>query len=394
VNQGNIIGIMMKNKQSSLFQNDERVNTWKKEWVEMPEYNNVKQPEPKITATFKFRNDNDYEIFKEKVKKCLYNNQKVFDGEQKKDKKQAWFPLREKDRKYYYLSKGQYTKPRFPIYIVSKGRWTRNPTSKMLEKMNVPFFIIVEKQEYGHYLNLVDKKKILILPQKYKDNYDPFWKDDDPRSGPGAARNYAWEHSIKNGHKWHWVMDDNIESFERFNNNRKIRFHDGCVFYICEDFVLRYENIAQAGLQYANFMPHSDFRPPYKLNTRIYSCLLIRNDIPYRWRGRYNEDTDLSLRVLKDGWCTVQFNAFLQGKRATQSVKGGCDEEFYKNEGTLNKSKIIADMHPDIAKVVRRFNRWHHFVNYRGFRKNNLIRKKDLTFSNDINEYGLVLKNE
>ena len=26
------------------------------------------------------------------------------DGEQKKDKKQAWFPLREKDRKYYFSS--------------------------------------------------------------------------------------------------------------------------------------------------------------------------------------------------------------------------------------------------------------------------------------------------
>jgi len=44
---------------------------------------------------------------------------------------------------------------------------------------------------------------------------------------------------------------------------------------------------------------------------------LIRNDVPYRWRGRYNEDTDLSLRMLKDRWCTIQFNAFLQGKAAT-----------------------------------------------------------------------------
>jgi len=380
-----------KKNQDSLFESTDIETVAEKEWVDMPEYNNVKQPEPKITAIFKFRNDNDYEIFKEKIKKYLYNNQKVFDGEQKKDKKQAWFPLREKDRKYYYLSKGQYTKPRFPIYIVSKGRWTRNPTSIMLKKMNVPFFIIVEKQEYNHYLNLVDKEKILILPQEYKDNYDCFWKDNDPRTGPGPARNYAWEHSIKNGHKWHWVLDDNIESFERFNNNKKIRVYDGSIFYVSEDFVLRYENIAIAGLQYANFMPHSDSRPSIKLNTRIYSCLFIRNDIPYRWRGRYNEDTDLSIRVLKDGWCTVQFNAFLQGKRATQSVSGGCDKEFYENEGTLNKSKIIADMHPDIAKIVKRFNRWHHYVDYRSFKKNKLIRKKDYKMKQKIDNFNMIL---
>ena len=365
---------------------------WEKEWVGMPECDNVKQPQPKITATFKFRNEKDYNEFKDKIKKHLYDNQKVFDGEQKKDKKQAWFPLREKDSKYYYLSNLNNKETKFPIYIISKGRFKKNPTSKMLKKMNIPFNIIVEEQEYEEYCKIIDKKQILILPKKYKLNYDCFWKDKDPRTGPGAARNYAWDHSIEKKYKWHWVMDDNIESFERFNNNKKIRCYDSSLFLSSEDFVLRYTNIAIAGFQYANFMPYSDFRPPYKINTRIYSCLLIRNDIPYRWRGRYNEDTDLSIRVLKDNWCTVQFNAFLQGKRATQTNAGGCNDEFYKNEGTFNKSKILADMHPDIAKVVKRFNRWHHHVNYSQFKKNKLIKKKNIKIADKINNYGMVIK--
>jgi hypothetical protein len=377
--------------QDSLFKDNDTLNDWKNEWVNMPEYNNINQPPPEITAKFKFRNYDDYEMFKEKIKKYLYNDEKVFDGQQKINEKQAWFPLREKDRKYYYLSKGQYTKPRFPIYIVSKGRWERNPTSKILKKMNVPFFIIVEKQEYENYLNLVDKKQILILPQKYKDNYDRFWKNNDKRTGSGAARNYAWEHSIENGYKWHWVLDDNIESFERYNNNKKIRVYDGSIFYVSEDFALRYENLAIAGLQYANFMPHSEFRPPYRLNTRIYSCLLIRNDIPYRWRGIYNEDTDLCIRVLKDGWATVLFNAFLQGKRATGTVKGGNTKELYQN-GTSDKSKMLFDMHPDLVKMVTRFNRPHHFVNYKVFEKNKLIKKKHINIGNEINDFGLILK--
>tara|TARA_R110000803_G_C11938007_1_gene316209 strand:+ start:44 stop:1198 length:1155 start_codon:yes stop_codon:yes gene_type:complete len=377
--------------QDSLFKDNDTLNDWKNEWVNMPEYNNINQPPPEITAKFKFRNYDDYEMFKEKIKKYLYNDEKVFDGQQKINEKQAWFPLREKDRKYYYLSKGQYTKPKFPIYIVSKGRWERNPTSKMLKKMNVPFFIIVEKQEYENYLNLVDKKQILILPQKYKDNYDRFWKNNDKRTGSGAARNYAWEHSIENGYKWHWVLDDNIESFERYNNNKKIRVYDGSIFYVSEDFALRYENLAIAGLQYANFMPHSEFRPPYRLNTRIYSCLLIRNDIPYRWRGIYNEDTDLCIRVLKDGWATVLFNAFLQGKRATGTVKGGNTKELYQN-GTSDKSKMLFDMHPDLVKMVTRFNRSHHFVNYKVFEKNKLIKKKHINIGNEINDFGLILK--
>ncbi len=381
---------MLKESQQSLFSEYSSAPDWENEWVGMPEYNNAKQDAPCVKATFKFRNESDFAIFKSLVKKHIYNNQKVFDGQQKITEKQAWYPLREKDSKYFYTSGGECKNPRFPIYIVSKGRWGRNPTSKILKKMNVPFFMIVEEQEYENYLKLVDREQLLILPKHYKDTYDVFWKDNDPRTGPGCARNYAWDHSIENGYDWHWVMDDNIESFERFNNNKKIMVCDGSIFYACEDFVLRYKNIAQAGPQYSNFMPSDDFRPPYKLNTRIYSCLLIRNDIHYRWRGRYNEDTDLSLRILKDGWCTVQFNAFLQGKRATQTVKGGCDKEFYEKEGTLKKSQILADMHPDVAKVVWRFNRWHHHVDYSKFKRNVLVRK-DGDFPKDVNNYGMLL---
>jgi hypothetical protein len=87
-----------------------------------------------------------------------------------------------------------------------------------------------------------------------------------------------------------------------------------------EEFVLRYKNIAMAGPQYWMFAPSRAKLPPFVVGTRIYSCNLIRNDVPFRWRGRYNEDTDLSLRVLKDGLCTIQFNAFLCGKITTQRI--------------------------------------------------------------------------
>lgn len=283
--------------------------------------------------------------------------------------------------------------PRFPLYIVSKGRWGRRPTASTLELMNVPYYIIVEKQEYENYSKFISKDKILILPKKYLDKYDTFWpRAKDNKCGPGPARNFAWDHSINNGHMWHWVMDDNLESIERFNNNLKIKCYSGKPFYCIEDFVLRYENIAQAGMGYAIFCPAHERRPALRFNTRIYSCALIRNNLPYRWRGRYNEDTDLSLRMLKDGWVTVEFNAFLTGKRATQTMGGGNTEEFYKEEGTLNKSKILVDMHPDVTKLTKKFNRWHHHVNYKPFKNNKLIRKTNIVVHQGNNEFGMVLK--
>jgi hypothetical protein len=174
----------------------------------------------------------------------------------------------------------------------------------------------------------------------------------------------------------------------------KIKCVTSTPLYIVEDFVLRYENIYQAGLGYSIFCPASDFRPPIRLNTRIYSNQLIRNNIPYRWRGRYNEDTDLSLRILKDGFCTVEFNAFLISKRATQSMKGGNTDEFYAEEGTYKKSKMLVDMHPDVTDLVKRWGRWHHVVNYKKFKINKLIFKKNLKIDKVINDYGMKLINK
>jgi hypothetical protein len=282
--------------------------------------------------------------------------------------------------------------PEYPIYIVSKGRWDTRLTSKALEKANISYYIIIEKQEYQDYANVIDPKKILILPSEYQDKYDTCDDLGSSKSkGPGPARNFAWEHSIALGAKWHWVMDDNIKVFNRLNRNKMVQVTSGAIFKASEDFVNRYENVAIAGFNYDFFVQSKQQHPPYILNTRIYSCLLIRNDIPYRWRGRYNEDTDLSLRALKDKFCTIQFNTFLQEKAQTQTIKGGNTQEFYEKEGTLPKSKMLEDLHPDVAKVVWKFNRWHHHVDYRPFKKNRLIKKQGLVVPDVVNNYGMKL---
>jgi len=196
---------------------------------------------------------------------------------------------------------------------------------------------------------------------------------------------------MSSGAKCHWVLDDNIAAFGRLNRNLYVIVSSGTIFKCAEDFVDRYENVAISGFNYDHLAKAKTIIPPFVLNTRIYSCLLIKNDVPYRWRGRYNEDTDLSLRALKDGLCTVQFNAFLQEKATTQTIKGGNSEEFYDKEGTFKKSKMIEDMHPDVASVVWRFNRWHHHVNYKRFKLNKLVRKKGLVVPKGVNNYGMVI---
>ena len=278
------------------------------------------------------------------------------------------------------------------MYIVSKGRWETRYTSIALERLKIPYWIIVEDQEYDNYADVIHPDKILVLPQQYLDDYDTCDDLGDSKSkGPGSARNFAWQHAIDIGAKRHWVMDDNINSFQRLNQNLMCKVTNGAMFKACEDFVDRYTNVYLAGPAYDFFAIAKTVMPPFVKNTRIYSVLLIQNDMPYRWRGRYNEDTDLSLRVLKGGHCTVQFNAFLQEKQTTQLIKGGNTEEFYAKEGTLPKSQMLADLHPDVATVVWKFSRWHHDVNYIPFKKNLLKKIDGLKIPTGINNYGMEL---
>ena len=270
--------------------------------------------------------------------------------------------------------------PRYPIYIVSKGRADSRLTSKALELMNVPYRIVVEPQEYDDYASVINPDKILVLPFSNLEQ------------GSIPARNWIWEHSINEGYERHWILDDNIEQFNRLNRNLQVKVTSGTIFKCAEDFVDRYENVALAGFQYDYFAKAKTLLPAFYTNTRIYSCTLIKNDINFRWRGKYNEDTDLSLRVLKDGLCTVLFYAFIQQKAQTMTMKGGNTDNVYVDEDNrLKFAESLVEQHPDVVKVVWRFNRWHHQVNYKPFKNNRLIKKPGMVIPDGVNNYGMKL---
>lgn len=286
--------------------------------------------------------------------------------------------------------------PRYPIYVVSRGRAHQRMTVKALTRLGVDFLVIIEADERKEYAAVIDPTRLLILDPEYQRSYDPFDEHGMTRPlGPGPARNMAWEHSIAAGHEAHWVMDDNIRAFYRFHHSKRLYAETGTILWVMEEWFGRYENVAMVGPEYVMFAPEKGRRPPLKLNTRVYSCNLIRNDLPYRWRGRYNEDTDLSLRMLKDGWVTALFNAFLQEKLWTRQPgrqnDGGNRDVFYRREGTLPKSRMLVRMHPDVAELVWKFQRWHHEVDYSRFAGNRPRLRDGVVLPDGPDEHGMRL---
>lgn len=281
------------------------------------------------------------------------------------------------------MSTAEKYKNRYPIYIPSKGRYSTLITMKSLERLGINYNVMVEQHEYKLYKDSLEGrnfKHYTLLELPFSNH----------GKGSGIARNWAWNHSIENGHKRHWILDDNLQEFWRFEKNQRIRIESGAFFKACEDFVDRYENVQLAGLQYKFFVPDDYHHPPFIVNTRMMSCILIDNNCPHRWRGKYNEDVDLSLRVLKSGACTILFYNFLQGKMRTGLVKGGNTEELY-GDGTFEKSKMLVDLHPDVVTLTRKYGRWHHEVNLKSFRNNMLKLKPDFVMPTEPNEYGMKL---
>jgi hypothetical protein len=284
--------------------------------------------------------------------------------------------------------------PRYPVFVPSKGRWETRYTMRALDAIGVPYRAVVEPQEVERYVAAgVEPSKILVLPHRDK--------------GLVVTRNWIWDYAERLGTPRFWTFDDNIEGFYRLNRNLKTPLASGTSLRIIEDFVERYRNIPIAGMHYFMFASRKSKVPPFNWNRRVYSNMLIQTSSkdprgkPYRNEGFYNDDTDLCLRVLKDGLCTILFNSFLIGKKTTMTVKGGMTGHYQagldgaeakESDGRYRMAKELADKHPDVTTITRKWGRWQHHVDYSPFERNRPILRPGVVIPRGVNEYGMVLQ--
>lgn len=302
-----------------------------------------------------------------------------------------WFPNRPvlSKRGDYWINK-KTIKNKYPIYIISKGRWEKKLTYDSIIQMNVDFKIVVEEDEKDKYIeNGVNPDDILVFSQEQKQIHSK----NGEYGGSIPVRNFIKYHSKINGFKKYWCLDDNIDGFYRFYKNSRIKIKTGVCFRVIEDYCDCFTNVKMSGMNYLSFCPEiSKRRVLCQKNTRIYSCILLDNDDSMEWRGSYNEDTDLSLRVLKQKLPTLLFNCFLCDKQTTMSCKGGNTDSIYQNDGLQKKVDSLISQHPDVVKQTYKFQKVHHQVNYKPFKDNELI----FGNMNHINpsNYDLVLVQE
>jgi hypothetical protein len=276
------------------------------------------------------------------------------------------------------LTTRRLVQPRYPIYIPSKGRASSCLTARCLDRDRTPYMLVVEPQEHVAYAKTFGHERVLTLPFSNRKTSTP-------------ARNWIKEHATRAGHVRHWQLDDNIRVGYRLWKSTRVRCRMGIGLAVCEDFADRYENVAVAGLTYRTFCIPTTPMPPFYLNVHVYSCSLVLNALPHRWRPKYNEDTDFCLQVLADGWCTVLINAFCIDKVATMTMRGG-NGAIYQGDGRLQMARSLERSWPGVVSVRRRFQRPQHVIrdHWRKF-DTPLQRKSGVVITKRIDEYGMTL---
>lgn len=251
----------------------------------------------------------------------------------------------------------------YPVYIISKGRAYNPMTAKLFENAGIDYLIAVEPHERDAYINALSEKRILTLPFS------------NLGLGSFPARNYCWEHSIRNGFKYHWIFDDNITTFYKWINRRRVNLNTmfseipNALKYV-ESYSLK-NDIDISGFEEYNYCITVP-KKPFKSNTHVYSALLIKNNLPYRWRLKYNEDIDLCLQVLHNGGKTAPCVYYCMDKVSTvMKMKGGNQTELYKGNDpkkNLLKAKMIESVWPQYSKTVIKYGRHHHQINWNVFK--------------------------
>jgi hypothetical protein len=252
------------------------------------------------------------------------------------------------------------SKSKYPIYIISKGRYKTPLTANYFKSCNIDFLIAVEPQEYDDYCKSVGSQYVLKLPFS------------NLGLGSYPARNYCWEHSIQNGSKKHFLFDDNIRGFAKWVNGKKKQHNIGIEAIKYIENYSDINNIDICGYEYRYFVAKPP-KQPFKENTHVYSAMLIKNDINYRWRLKYNEDIDLCLQVLHNGGTTASCLYYMTNKTSTSvKMKGGNQTELYQGNApkkNLLKAKMLEAVWPQYVKTVIRFNRHHHLIDWKQFKK-------------------------
>lgn len=259
------------------------------------------------------------------------------------------------------------------IYIISKGR-PHCTTAQTLEKMNFKgdWYIVCGNNDAT--LQAYQDRwgaRVLVFDWyeqvKTSDVLDPFGFDN-KGSGCVPVRNAVAEISRGKGELRYWEFDDDYTRFYMIEKNgKKWGMLTGRAFL---DELKKLSSFAhKCGLANMGFCVGSDSRPEtvLEIGRRVFNAHNLPTDpaLITPWRGRMNEDLINAIDTYKRGRSEYFVKYMMLTMEMTQTTGGG-NTEIYQEDGTVRKTAYAVMVDPLNVKLVRKFGRYHHRVNWNG----------------------------
>lgn len=234
-------------------------------------------------------------------------------------------------------SLSEYETIEYPVYVPSKDR-PKSKTVNNLVESKIPHYLVIEPQDIEKYEITSEYTTLLVMPENDR--------------GIAYVRNFCKEHSILNSHRYHWQLDDNILNFRVRQNNKNIK-HDCRNLLSASEYIMNlFDNVGALGLCHTCFAFSK--KVDVAFNKQTYSCVLVNNELDIKWRDNVAEDTDYSLQVLSEGYCTIVLNRILINKQVSSANSGG-----HKNtdDCRMNRALGLQKYWPGAFVVTREYNR-------------------------------------
>lgn len=230
----------------------------------------------------------------------------------------------------------EYTDLKYTIYIPSKGRSQYGHTAKLFDKYGIKHYkIVVEPQDYNAYVEQWGEDKIVQLPENDR--------------GISYSRSFIKKYSRAQGEKFHWQMDDDMNSFRLRLNNKNVKVDPRNCFSIVETINDKFSNVGICGI--THFAYAFSKKTSIAVNRMVYGVVLVNNDVEHDWRPDTNEDLDYSLQTLEAGYVTLAFNTVLFDTYTTGVLEGGNMLNLFAGDGRKKIYEKTAELWPGRFEV-------------------------------------------
>lgn len=246
----------------------------------------------------------------------------------------------------------------YPVYVPSKGRALTATSPDVLLAAKVPFFLVVEQQDFAAYADRFGASNVLVLPEE--------------NQGIAFVRN--WIHARNTD--WYWMLDDDITSFFTAPTGKNEKVSAAAALMGAQAIFNGAPQVGQAALEYQQFA----WRAKKHFVTTSYCdvCVAIHggrtSKLNYRKEVNLKEDRDFTLQVLAAGMETVRVQRYSFGAPANGSNAGGL-KELYAQAGREAEAaqRLAAMWGPEIVEAVTKPNgrqdakiHWSFFKKARG----------------------------